>query len=111
MNEEIRRRERAVRIFPNDEAAMRLVGTLLAEKYEEWQASAKYFDMNGFLQWKSEQKYDHVQSKVVSISNLKFGGEENSGSLQQHLDLILAPSIPALKDGVFYENPAKYYPN
>ena len=48
MNEEIRRRERVIRIFPNDDAVMRLIGALLAEKYDEWQASSKYFDMMKF---------------------------------------------------------------
>ena len=50
MNEEIRRRERVIRIFPNDDAAMRLIGALLAEKYEEWQTMAKYFED---FEWKA----------------------------------------------------------
>ena len=69
MNEEIRRRERVIRIFPNDEAAMRLIGALLAEKYEEWQASSKYFDMMEFWQWKNEQEDVSIQNKVVSINS------------------------------------------
>lgn len=32
LNEEVRRRERVIRIFPNDESALRLIGALLAEK-------------------------------------------------------------------------------
>ena len=31
LNEEVRRRERVIRIFPNDESALRLISTLLAE--------------------------------------------------------------------------------
>ncbi len=62
MNEEIRRRERVIRIFPNDEAAMRLIGALLAEKYEEWQASSKYFDMMEFWQWKIACRYLVINS-------------------------------------------------
>ncbi len=34
LNEEIRRRERVIRIFPNDESALRLIGALLAEQNE-----------------------------------------------------------------------------
>ena len=36
LNEEIRRRERVIRIFPNDESALRLIGAMLAEKNEVW---------------------------------------------------------------------------
>ena len=36
MNEEICRRERAIRIFPNTESALRLVGALLAKHREAW---------------------------------------------------------------------------
>ena len=35
--QEIRRRERVVRIFPNEASALRLMGALLAEIHEEWQ--------------------------------------------------------------------------
>ena len=34
LNEEIRRRERAIRIFPNDALALRLIGALLYEQNE-----------------------------------------------------------------------------
>jgi transposase-like protein len=36
LNEEIRRRERAIRIFPNEESAIRLIGALLSEFHEPW---------------------------------------------------------------------------
>ena len=68
MNEEIRRRERVIRIFPNDEAVMRLIGSLLAKKYDEWQASSKYFDMTEFWEWKNEQVADDIQNNVVAIN-------------------------------------------
>ena len=67
MNEEIRRRERVIRIFPNDDAAMRLIGALLAEKYEEWQTMAKYFDMTEFWEWNNDRMALSIQNKVVEI--------------------------------------------
>lgn len=54
VNEEIRRRERVIRIFPNDASALRLIGALLAEQNEVWQ-ERRYFDMSQFHEWKAEQ--------------------------------------------------------
>jgi transposase-like protein len=39
LNEEIRRRERVIRIFPNRESAKRLMGALLMEIDEKWEAA------------------------------------------------------------------------
>ena len=44
-NEEIRRRTRVVRIFPNRNSCMRLVGALCMEQAEEWLTGRKYLDM------------------------------------------------------------------
>lgn len=46
LNEEIKRRTRVVRIFPNPEACLRLV-TLCVEQSEEWVSGRRYFDMSG----------------------------------------------------------------
>lgn len=45
LNEEIRRRERVIRIFPNEASIIRLMGALLMEQDEKWQTGRKYFDM------------------------------------------------------------------
>ena len=45
LNEEIRRRERVIRIFPNEPSVIRLMGALLMEQDEKWQTGRKYFDM------------------------------------------------------------------
>ncbi len=50
LNEEIRRRERVIRIFPNDASALRLIGALLAEQNEVW-AERRYLDMDEFREW------------------------------------------------------------
>lgn len=54
LNEEIRRRERVIRIFPNDDSALRLIGALLAEQNEVWQ-ERRYLDMDEFAQWAAER--------------------------------------------------------
>ncbi|MGI6706638.1 MAG: IS256 family transposase [Clostridia bacterium] len=45
LNEEIRRRERVIRIFPNEASVIRLMGALLMEQDEKWQTGRRYFDM------------------------------------------------------------------
>ena len=49
--EEIRRRERVIRIFPNQESSIRLIGALLMEIDEKWISVKKYLDMSEYLQW------------------------------------------------------------
>lgn len=63
--QEIRRRERVVRIFPNESSALRLVGALLAEIHEEWQAR-RYLDMTDFHEWVAE-RLPSAEDVIVSI--------------------------------------------
>jgi len=66
LNEEIRRRERVIRIFPNEASAMRLIGALLAEKHEVWSTGKKYFDMQEYFEWRATQP-QMAEAKVRSI--------------------------------------------
>jgi len=45
-NQELKRRTRVVRIFPNTEACLRLVSALCIEQSEEWLAGRVYLDMH-----------------------------------------------------------------
>lgn len=56
LNEEIRRRERVIRIFPNVESVIRLIGALLIEQDEKWSTGRKYFDMSDYYQFINDQK-------------------------------------------------------
>lgn len=56
LNEEVRRREKVIRIFPNEASAHRLVGALLLEQHEEWITGRRYFDMTEYYEWKSQRK-------------------------------------------------------
>jgi transposase-like protein len=55
LNEEIRRRERVIRIFPNEASAVRLIGALLAEQHEAWSTGKRYFDMTEYFEWQAIQ--------------------------------------------------------
>ena len=65
LNQEIRRRERVIRIFPNRESVIRLVGALLMEMDEKWGSGSRYFNMAEYLAWRDErQKARKEASKV-----------------------------------------------
>ena len=67
LNEEIRRRERAIRIFPSRESVVRLIGALLMEFDEKWTTGKKYLDMDEYLQWQKEQKQNCEQKNIAYI--------------------------------------------
>jgi putative transposase len=46
LNQEIKRRTRVVRIFPNPQACLRLVSALAVEQSEEWVTGRRYLDMS-----------------------------------------------------------------
>lgn len=68
LNEELRRRERVIRIFPNDQSLIRLMGSVLMEHHEKWINGKKYFNMDCYFEERDEarrqalaQRADHLQ--------------------------------------------------
>jgi putative transposase len=51
LNQELRRREQVIRIFPNRASAVRLLGAVLLEQHEHWSTGWKYLDMAEYHQW------------------------------------------------------------
>lgn len=69
MNSELRRRQRVVRIFPDEASAERLIGALLQELYEQWHHSGKrYLDMNEYWAYRQE-KQQAQNSNVVTMKS------------------------------------------
>ncbi|NSW84649.1 MAG: IS256 family transposase [Syntrophothermus sp.] len=56
LNREIRRRERVIGIFPNEEAALRLIGAVLMEIDEAWATGHRYLDMREYWIWRDKQE-------------------------------------------------------
>ena len=55
LNQEIKRRTRVVRIFPNREACLRLVSALAVEQSEEWVTGRRYLDMGDLEEQRHEE--------------------------------------------------------
>jgi putative transposase len=55
-NQEIKRRSRVVRIFPNREACLRLVTALAVETSEEWLTGRRYLDIEELKQERSGER-------------------------------------------------------
>lgn len=54
LNEEIKRRTRVVRIFPNQASCLRLIRALGVEKHELWQEESRYLNMDLLAEQKKE---------------------------------------------------------
>ena len=56
LNQEIKRRTRVVRIFPNREACLRLVTALAVEQSEEWLTGRRYLEMRELEEYRQEER-------------------------------------------------------
>lgn len=64
LNEEVRRRERVIRIFPNRDSVVRLLGALLMEQDEAWTTGKRYFDMTAYWRWRSDRSHPAEQEEL-----------------------------------------------
>lgn len=71
INEEIKRRDRVIRIYPNPEAAERLIGALLADWHEQWVTGVKYFDMTDYWDYRKQLEEDKSASTVAQFKPVK----------------------------------------
>ena len=67
LNGEVKRRTNVIRIFPNDESALRLIGALLAETNEQW-VTRRYLDMDEFNEWLIEN--EQAKTNVIEINKM-----------------------------------------
>lgn len=67
LNEEFRRREKVIRIFPNQNSVIRLMGAVLMEQDEKWSSGRCYLKMEDYFDWKVKHYKAAYPSKVTSI--------------------------------------------
>ncbi len=72
LSQEIKRRTRVVRIFPNEASCLRLSTAIAMEKSEEWLTGKKYLDMELLDVYSSEQR-DEAEEK---------GGDKRTESVE-----------------------------
>lgn len=63
LNQEIYRRTRVVRIFPNQESAIRLITAQCVEMSEEWETGRKYLDMD-----KLEELFEEALVELETVA-------------------------------------------
>ena len=64
-NEEIRRREKVIRIFPNEESAERLLGAVLLDHHDDWKAISRVFDMKEYNEQKEKEGFVFTPLKAA----------------------------------------------
>lgn len=66
LHEEIRRRTRVVRIFPNQNSCLRLTSALAAEQHDLWVSGKRYLNMEPLHQWENNSTTD-LQDTPISL--------------------------------------------
>ena len=66
-NQELKRRSRVIRIFPNEASCIRLLGSLCMEQSEEWETGRIYLNMITDLKGKSNQEW--IWQKELNLAS------------------------------------------
>lgn len=66
LNEEVRRRERVIRIFPNRPSSIRLLGALLMEQDKQWSTGKRYFDRSAYGRWHGARSAQSAPLEIPS---------------------------------------------
>ena len=70
LNEELRRRERVIRIFPNEASMIRLMGAVLMEHHEKWSSVKKYFTMDCYFAEREEARKTALADRTKRVHTI-----------------------------------------
>ena len=73
LNQEIKRRTRVVRIFPNRGSCLRLVTALAVEQSEEWVTGRRYLDMEELWEQRRLEKREAEYRRGYGSKRAAFG--------------------------------------
>ena len=62
MHEEVKRRTIPVRIFPNRDSALRLIGSIWQDIHEKWITGKRYLNMEVLQAWEEEQEKKEAET-------------------------------------------------
>jgi putative transposase len=66
LNKEVKRRTNVVGIFPNDTAALRLIGAVLADQHDEWAIARRYLSETSMAELNQPRDTDPTQPELGS---------------------------------------------
>ena len=70
LNQELKRRSRVIRIFPNVASCLRVLGTLFTEQSEEWETGRRYLKMQEDSDQESEDRW--IWSESVNMASARL---------------------------------------
>ena len=74
LNQEIKRRTRVVRIFPNEASALRLISSVCMEISDEWTTGKRYLDVDLLKEWKRKND-EQGEGELALLAASKAGGD------------------------------------